>query len=125
MGAGIIMSQIVSHLAPQVPLLGMYVIGGFLAIVFWHRSPRSALLVLVACLLCLFDSIAFAGLYAAIPRVLKAESVGGPGSLRLIYMGFGVVAALIKAVAWGLMLAAVFSKRNETMPVDPYLHQAP
>src|SRR5437660_295592 len=89
----------------------LYLAGIVLSLVYWRRCPAACSLVFAASLLHLTSAaIQFAGDQRGIPHVLP---IGGGVS----------TAGIIEWVAYGLMLVAVFTGRNELarprpVPVD-------
>lgn len=106
--------QLLTSLGTQFPLLAVWVIGAVLAVAFWKRDPRSALLVVLVCLIGLFDVVAFAIVYAVLPRFLHGGMDLGGISMQMIYSVVGLVRSCLMAVAWTLLLVAVFRRRPVT-----------
>jgi hypothetical protein len=105
------LTQLLMSLGSQFPLLAVWILGVVLAMAFWRRDPRNGLLVLLACLVCLFTDVGFTIAYAVLPQYLHNMMNGSPFSIRWIYSGLGFVRACLIALAWTLLLAAVF-RRN-------------
>ncbi len=103
--------QIVTNLLTQIPLLAVWVIGAILSVVFWQRDSRGALLILLASLICLFDVIAFGVLYAVLPQFFHSGMNLGGISIQMIYSAIGFVRSCLMAIAWILVLVAVFRRR--------------
>ncbi len=102
--------QLLLSLGAQIPLLAVWVIGAVLAMAFWKHDPRKALLVLLACLICLCTDVGFSIVYAVLPRYLHEIMTGNPSSIRWIFTGLGVIRSGLVAVAWALVLVAVFRR---------------
>ncbi len=103
-------TQFLTSIGVQIPLLAVWLLGAVLAVVFWQRNPRGALLILLACVICLFDVVAFGVIYAVLPQFLpRVMDLGGIG-FRTIYSALGLIRSCLIAVAWVLVLVAVFRK---------------
>ena len=107
-----IAGQLLMTIGTQLPLLAVWVVGAALAAAHWQRDPRSALFVLLACLVCIFDVIAFGIVYAILPMLLHGGMDVGGFNIRFIYQGLGFVRSCLIAVAWVLVLVAVFRRRS-------------
>ncbi len=105
-----IAGQLMMTLGVQVPLLAVWVVGAVLAAAYWQRNPRSALLILLACLVCIFDVIAFGVIYAVLPMLMRGGMNIAGFNTRFVYQGMGFVRSCLIAVAWVLVLIAVFRR---------------
>ncbi len=105
-----VMLPFFSQMAIQMPVLLIYLVGIGLAVIFWRRYPRAAKFTLVAMLLLLLN---FVGQRAASVYVAY---VMGPGvqaqRLGWLMTGSAFIGAWVQAVALGLLLAAIFSRRE-------------
>lgn len=106
-----IAGQLLTTLGTQIPLLVVWVVGAVLAAAFWQRDPRNSLLILLACLVSLVDMVVFGFIYAAAPIMLRNGMDIGGFNVRLVYWGLGFFRACIMAVAWILILVALFRRR--------------
>jgi len=104
------LSQVLASLGSQLPLLAVWAIGALLALAFWKRDPRGALMVLLACLICLCTDFGFTVIYAVVPQYLHGPEIAGMG-IRTAFMILGFVRSCVIAVAWTLLLVAVL-RRN-------------
>jgi uncharacterized membrane protein YozB (DUF420 family) len=105
------LTQLLTTLGTQLPQLATWGLGVLLALVFWRRDPKSALLVLLACLICLFIAVIFAIVYAVVPQMLRAGMTNGPFQMRMVYGALGFVHSCLTALAWALLLVAAFRRR--------------
>lgn len=105
------MSNAVMQLLPQIPMLLAYLIAMILAVTFWQRCPTSALLTFVAGGLLLIVSIAqtFLNWYLIHGRDGLAAGNGNIGSILAVV---GLVGSVLRALGFGLLLAAVFTGRS-------------
>ncbi len=96
----------------QLPVLIVWLVGGVLALVHWRRHPRVSLLALIA--LGVFFIQMLVGTYLSIwlPMTLVRQGMSA-AQMGLIMMARGVVQSLVSAVAWALLIAAVFGWRSK------------
>jgi hypothetical protein len=100
-----------TQLAGQSPVLFMYLVGIVLALVFWRRYPRPCAFTLIAMALLLLAAIGqtFVGTY------LISRGIGlswAAGRLGRVLTANVLVGSLVRALAFGLLLAAVFVDRK-------------
>lgn len=107
-----ILSQMLMSVGTQIPVLLTCIAGFFLAMAFWQRDSRAALLVVLACLLGLFEVLAFGVIYAILPGLIRNATQGSPFAFQWIFMGLGLLRGTLTAVTWILMLTAVFRRRS-------------
>ena len=103
--------QALINFGVQIPLLAVWAIGAILAIVYWRRDPRSAFLILFACLICIAEVIAFGILYAVLPQFLHGGMYFGGIGIRAFYSILGLVRSCVIAAAWVIVLVAMFRRR--------------
>ena len=94
--------------AIQAPQLLIWLVGIALAIVWWQRAPKVALVTSVACGLFLLDALLGTAISVALPSMLidngqSATQVGTAFAL------IGGVRSLLHAVLWAAVLFAIFS----------------
>ena len=100
-----------SMLSGQIPSLLAYLTGIVLAIVFWRRYPRPALLVMMGSALHLLTSLLWVVIYAVI-----MEQGRGIGSRSLMFTVLSLSGSVIHAAATVLIICAAFvgRRRNDT-----------
>ncbi|RMF33497.1 MAG: hypothetical protein D6759_06865 [Chloroflexi bacterium] len=101
-----------TQLGGQSPLLLAYLVGIVLALVFWRRYPRPCAFTLVAMGLLVLTLLGqtFLGAYFV---VYRGAGVGwGAGRVGRVLMVNTLIGSLIRALAFGLLLAAVFVGRE-------------
>ena len=105
-------TSILSILIVQLPLILVWVIGLVLAIIRWKRHPRASLFTLIAITGLMILSLAGSLLSVWLPVMIRT---GGWDVSRIgvINTAVGFVRSLLAAILWGLLLAAIFGKRNE------------
>lgn len=96
----------------QAPIVLVWLVGIGLAVAHWQRHPRVSLLVVSAIVLSLLTVLIGTPLNLWLP--LATRNFGwSTGQLGVVLLLTNVVRSLIAAVAWGLMIAAVFAWRGE------------
>jgi len=104
-------STLVSQLAPQAPMLIAYLVAIVLAIMFWQRCPTPSLLTLIAAGLLLGTSVAQTFLFAYLMHAQDGMALGN-ASRGSIFGLVGFASGIVRALAFGLLLFAVFSGRK-------------
>ena len=100
------------ELLQQSPLLLAYTVAIFVALTYWRRYPTPCLLTMVAAGLMLTVAVlqTFFSLY------LVQSRSGGDGTIaRMGYLlaVIGIASSFLRALAFGLLLAAVFHGRGD------------
>ncbi len=101
--------------AIQAPQLLIWLVGMALALVWWQRAPKVALVTCVACGLFLLDTLIGTAVSVALPSILidngqSATQVGTAFAL------IGGIRSLLHAVLWAGVLFAIFSGRTTALP---------
>lgn len=100
-----------TDLAVQTPVVLVYLAGVLFALVFWRRSPRSCLLVLLGCALLLLVTV---GQTFAVQFVvhnyfdMDLDHRGLSGTLFVV----GLMGTFLRALGLGLLLTAAFVGRG-------------
>lgn len=95
------------NLLVYTPLLLVWISGLVLAGILWPRQRTVAILLLSGCLLALFTEIIGGLLTASLPY-LYSTRLRNATQLGLIFGVIGLVRSLLMAVAWALLLGAVW-----------------
>ncbi len=103
--------------ATQLPLLLVWLVGVILAITNWQRYPKTALLTLIA--LGIFFLRTLIGTYLSmwLPLMLSRSGVLS-SQIGLVITIQSIVLSLASALGWGLILAAIFGRREEAMELN-------
>ena len=96
--------------AIQAPQLLVWLVGIALALVWWQRAPKIALVTCVACGLFLLDALIGTAISVALPSMMmdngqSATQVGTAFAL------IGILRSLLHAAIWAAVLFAIFSGR--------------
>ena len=97
--------------AVQAPLLLIWLVGIALALVWWQRAPKVALVTCIACGLFLLDALIGTAISVALPSMMmdngrSATQVGTAFAL------IGILRSLLHAALWVAVLFAIFSGRG-------------
>ena len=95
----------------QSPILLVWLAGFILAAMYWRRHPRASLFTAIALAIFLVETLVDTYLNMWLPLQLSERGMGAV-QISQIYMVKGIVTAIIGAVAWGLIVAAIFSGRR-------------
>ncbi len=104
---------VVSNLVISLPLLVVWIGGILLAIAYWPRYPRVAALVVCALALACLSLFVSALTTSALLPVLVQLRGGTVRRLESTLLLAGIVRTLLDALAWGLLVAAVFVGRAQ------------
>jgi hypothetical protein len=102
---------LLASLLLQSPILLVWLAGFILAVVYWRRHPRVSLFTVIALVIFLVETLVDSYLNLWLPLMLSERGMGAV-QLGQFYMIKGFVSAIIGAVAWGLLVAAIFSERR-------------
>ena len=103
---------ILGTLLARLPVLIIWGVGLFIAISRWSRHPRKSLFIVIALTVLFFQSMVGAVLNAALPMWLYNRGMEG-ARMGLIFGLRNFGGAIISAIAWGFLIAALF------MPEEP------
>ena len=101
----------VSNVLIQLPMLLAWLVGVVLSLFNWRRQPRISLLTLSAIALLFVELIVSTYLNLWLPITLSNKG-WNMGQLSLLLPVIGAGESLVRAVAWGLLLAAIFGWRS-------------
>ena len=95
----------------QFPILLVWLAGFILAIAYWRRHPRASLLTVIALVIFLLESVVNTYLNLWLPLMLSERGIA-TFQMSQILVVKGIVTSIILAVAWGLLIAAIFGGRQ-------------
>jgi hypothetical protein len=103
-------SSVFMQLASQTPMFLAYLVAMVLAIVYWQRCPMPSLLTLIASGLLLGLALGQTVLTSYLIH-FQSDMGGGAGIGSTLTM-IGLAGNVLRALAFGLLLAAVFADRR-------------
>jgi uncharacterized membrane protein len=110
-------TQILGLLVTQAPVYLMWLIGIVLAIIYYRRRPAAAMFTLIAMVILLMTSVFGSILNAWLP--LAWHTRGLPiGQVGLVQGVLSLTRSLLNAVAFALLLAAIFSRWRQPIPPE-------
>jgi hypothetical protein len=98
-----------SILLPQLPIIGVMVVGIIIAVARWQKHPRVSVLLVIALSL----EIASAIIYPLLTSIL-ITSVAAVSDMTTVLAITGLGGAVLRAVLFGLILWAAFGWRTPT-----------
>jgi hypothetical protein len=113
---------------PALPVYLIWLVGGIVALVRWHRHPRVSLIMLIATALFIAGMLLNA---VASWWVVKQINAGGWGitEFRFALLAVSGVHSLLNAAAYTLLLIAVFGwrggRRADAEAEEDFPHDAP
>ena len=111
------LSAVLSQLAVQAPVMIALAVGIILALVYLGRCPGPSVCALIACTVLLLSGV---GLTLVQNYVIQNQARYGRTTMDVsrILMVVGIVGCVIRAGAYGLLLAAVFMGRSPAIGYD-------
>jgi hypothetical protein len=103
---------IFSNLLVQLPVILVWLVGVILSLSYWRRHPKVSRFTLIAIAVLFVESLAGTYLSLYLPLTLS-ERGWNSGRLGILLSTVGFARALVRAVSWGLLLAAIFARRDE------------
>ncbi len=100
-----------SQLVGELPVLFVYVMGVILSLAFWRRYPRPCVFTLVAMGLLILALIGQTSMGAYLAYRGPGLS-WAPGRLGQMLMVGTLISSFVRALAFGLLLAAIFAGRE-------------
>lgn len=101
-------------LLPQIPLYLAYLVGSTIALMRWSRHPRASLYLLISIFVSFITQIIVTAVQVWLPYYLITLNTDSR-SYAYYFYGLSVIANLIHALTFGLLLLAVFSERTSAM----------
>jgi hypothetical protein len=97
--------------AIQAPLLLIWLVGMALALLWWQRAPRVALVTCIACGVFVLDALIGTFISVALPSIMidRGQSTAQIG---IMFGQIGIARALLHAALWAAVLFAIFSGRS-------------
>jgi hypothetical protein len=102
-----------------IPVIIVWVIGIALALSRWKRHPKVSLFAIIAFVVMIGSSVIFRVISAMGPMMM-AQSGWAPSEMGPVFAVIGIVSTLITAVAWALILCAIFGWRARPQMEKPY-----
>ncbi len=109
---GIIGAAFVNYLL-EIPLLVVWGVGCALAIRNWDTHPKAARLTLVALGIIIIQSLIGVALNTWLPAYLLSRGMSA-ARMGIVLSIRGGVGTIIAAIAWGLLIAAIFTGRAQS-----------
>ena len=111
--------ELLKDLLEQLPLLLIVLVCMVFAIVRWKRYPKVSLVMLIALVLMFLHSIIFAVVYNWVPDLFirSAGSQNQASAMRNVYLTLGLINNSSFAVAFAVLLTAIFIQRSSTNPL--------
>jgi hypothetical protein len=113
-----LISSFLTQLASQAPVLFVYLVAMILALVFWRRCPSPCALTLIAAGLLLVTSLMQSLLVLYLGRA-RMELGWSDEQYRWVLSANAVVWSVIRAVAFSLLVIAVFIGRKSAPQAGP------
>ncbi len=108
----LLLATLTTYISQHFIIALVWIVAGILSLSHWRRHPKVSRLTLTAILIFFAESLAsvFANFY--LPLMLR-DAGRANGISPLFYTFTGLISSVIRAVAWGLLVAAIFSQRDK------------
>ena len=104
-------------LAYQIPVLLVSLVACIVTILNWHLSPRASMFSLLG-FGCLLAICFLAPLSQSLVQYSFAHDGSGVRTMGSVYAGLGAFWSILRAVSYGLILAAVYAGRSEQRTIS-------
>lgn len=95
----------------HLPVALVWLVGVAFALLFWQRHPRVSLLTVVAIALLFLDTLADTILNVAVPLSFYSQGMSAT-QIGLFFAAKNAITSIVAAIAWGLLIAAIFGWRK-------------
>lgn len=111
MNQGPDLTQILTALTSQLPMLLICLVGAIVALTKWPQAPRASLWVLLGCLLGVLVSI-----LAPVVQILSVEWMRGMAMSQRapLFTGISLFWSLLRAVSFLFLIIGVYAGHRET-----------
>lgn len=113
MQASTFLALFVSQIAPQLPLLGVFVVGIIIAIIRFRLHQNVSLLAIIGLSVLLIWHVLSSVVYSLVPT-LAIENGWAASQMGVLYSAVGLFGALISTAAWICLLVALFGWRKHS-----------
>ena len=112
------LARMIRWIGIHSPLYLVWLAGIVFAISRWRRHPTVSLLTLVALAVLLLSSVLGVFVFTWLPQFLSDH--GWADAIEAIYSLVAIVLNGVQAIAWGMLLLALFGWRTPTPVAPPY-----
>ena len=111
-------AQFLTSTAVQAPRCLVWLVGGILAVILWRRHHLVSILTISALLLAFVVAVLRIMSDIWLPSILRIS--GNTGNIGQALTIADIVLFIVEAIAWGLLLVAVFGwrRRRESNPPE-------
>jgi hypothetical protein len=100
-----------SQYAIQAPMLLIWLVGMALALLWWQRAPKVALVTCIACGLFLLDALIGTTILVVLPGMMIDNGQSAP-QIGNAFALISILRSLLHAAIWAAVLFAIFSGRT-------------
>jgi hypothetical protein len=98
-------------LAVSIPIYIVWLVGLILAIVNWKKMPKASLLTVIAIVILFLAGVA-GQVFSLNYPIMAHESGLSYAKIGLVTAIVGIANVLLTTACWGMLLAAIFGRRN-------------
>ncbi len=105
-------ASMLTRFLAQLPVYLVWLVGAIVAVVRWRRHPRVSLLAVAGLAVLFLSSLVSTAANSMLPMMVASGALRGSFSrMATVLAVCSIVFAVIAAVGYGLLLAALFSGR--------------
>jgi high-affinity Fe2+/Pb2+ permease len=112
MNADDMLMNILTGLVSGLPVYLVWLVGVIYALVTWRKHPGISVLAIAALLMQLLVSLVFIALTRTVPQIVQKESDLTSAQMSMMFSAFALGQSCLSAVAYLLLLLAVFKGRK-------------
>jgi hypothetical protein len=102
----------------RVPVIIIWLVGIGVAIWKSKKNPPVSLLACIALLMLLLEAPGGGFLSHVLPLMMRGQPEIGPLPMAYLVTAIGIIQGLLEAIAWGLLIVAVFGRRAREWKVE-------
>jgi hypothetical protein len=114
-----VLKAIFFNLVTTTPIFIVWAIGIVLALSRWRRHPRASQFTIVALIVMIVVTVATRIIYILLPMTMRSSG-WSPTEMAIIYNVIGIGSTLIQAIAWAMILWAIFGWRDQSKKENLY-----
>lgn len=96
-----------------IPVFLVWIAGIVLALVTWRRHTRVSLLVVIALVIFILESLVGGFVNTWLPLNFRSQFGTNVSQIGWVLTAWSCVRSILSAIAWGLILAAIFAWRQD------------
>ena len=104
-------SYLLFRFLPLLPSLLVEIAGLIIAIIFWQRNPKAALVTIIGCVILILESLIFSSINILLPGALNNNGMTASQITNYFYL-ISFVRSIVSAMGLGCLITAIFCWRK-------------